>query len=116
MQVVDNKKRRDFRALDQGPSIKDLNIEKRFRKLKNFNEGCNNDDDDNDNHQEVIYHCCNIRHHHLEEMNHHFHLHCQFRQRNFKCDAKIPSSSVNSSRNNRSRISCYNAAKKNSLR
>ena len=82
MQVVDNKKKGEIlRALDQGPSIKDLDIEKRFRELKNFNEGCNNDDDDdNDNHQEVIYHCCNIRHH-LEETNHHFHLHRQFRQR-----------------------------------
>ena len=31
------------------PSIKDLNIEKKFRNLKNFNEGHNNDDDDDDN-------------------------------------------------------------------
>ena len=38
-----------LRALDQAPSIKNLNIEKRFCDLKNFNEGCNNDDDDNDN-------------------------------------------------------------------
>ena len=32
--------------LDQAPSVKDLNIEKGFRDLKNFNEGHNNDDDD----------------------------------------------------------------------
>ena len=37
-----------MRALDQAPSIKDLNIEKRFCDLKNFNEGRNNDDDDDD--------------------------------------------------------------------
>ena len=37
-----------MRELDQAPSIKDLHIEKRFRELKNFNEGCNNDDDDYD--------------------------------------------------------------------
>ena len=51
MQVVDNKKKykKIFRALDQAPSIKDLDIEKRFRELKNFNEGHNNDDDDDDN-------------------------------------------------------------------
>ena len=50
MQVVDNKKKEKkiFRALDQAPSIKDLDIEKRFRELKNFNEGHNNDDDDDD--------------------------------------------------------------------
>ena len=36
--------------LDQVPSIKDLDIEKRFRDLKNFNEGRNTDDDeDGDN-------------------------------------------------------------------
>ena len=35
--------------LDQAPSIKDLNIEKRFCDLKNFNEGRNNDDDDDNN-------------------------------------------------------------------
>ena len=35
--------------LDQAPSVKDLDIEKRFRDLKNFNEGLNNDDDDDDN-------------------------------------------------------------------
>ena len=51
MQVVDNKKKEKkiFRALDQAPSIKDLDIEKRFRELKNFNEGHNNEDDDDDN-------------------------------------------------------------------
>ena len=38
-----------MRALDQAPSIKDLDIEKRFCDLKNFNEGCNNNDDDDDN-------------------------------------------------------------------
>ena len=38
-----------MRALDQAPSIKDLDIEKRFCDLKNFNEGHNNDDDDDDN-------------------------------------------------------------------
>ena len=49
-QVVDNKKNEKeiLRALDQAPSIKDLDIEKRFRDLKNFNEGRNNDDDDDD--------------------------------------------------------------------
>ena len=47
-------------------------LEKRFRDLKNFNEGCNNDDDDDDNNnnighcQEVIYHRLNICHHLLE--------------------------------------------------
>ena len=50
-QVVDDKKKEKeiLRALDQAPSIKDLNIEKRFCDLKNFNEGCNNNDDDDDN-------------------------------------------------------------------
>ena len=49
-QVVDNKKKEKeiLRALDQAPSIKHLDIEKRFCELKNFNEGCNNDDDDGD--------------------------------------------------------------------
>ena len=37
-----------MRALDQAPLIKDLNIEKRFCNLKNFNEDRNNDDDDDD--------------------------------------------------------------------
>ena len=37
-----------MRVLDQAPSVKDLNIEKIFCNLKNFNEGCNNDDDDDD--------------------------------------------------------------------
>ena len=37
-----------MRALDQAPSLKDLDIEKRFRELKTFNEGRNNDDDDDD--------------------------------------------------------------------
>ena len=51
MQVVDNKKREKeiLRVLDQAPSIKDLDIEKRFCNLKNFNEGPNNDDNDDDN-------------------------------------------------------------------
>ena len=50
-QVVDNKKKEKeiLRAFDQAPSIKDLNIEKRFPDLKNFNEGRNNDDDDDNN-------------------------------------------------------------------
>ena len=50
-QVVDNKKKEKeiLRALDQAPSIKDLNIEKRFCDLKNFNEGRNNDEDDDNN-------------------------------------------------------------------
>ena len=50
-QVVDNKKKEKeiLRAFDQVPSIKDLYIEKRFRELKNFNEGCNNDYDDDHN-------------------------------------------------------------------
>ena len=44
-QVVDNKKK----VLHQAPSIKDLDIEKRFQELKNFNKGrINNDDDDDD--------------------------------------------------------------------
>ena len=37
-----------MRALDQALSVKDLNIEKRFCNLKNFNEGRNNDEDDDD--------------------------------------------------------------------
>ena len=37
-----------MRAPDQAPSIKDLDIEKSFRELKNFNEGRNNDDNDDD--------------------------------------------------------------------
>ena len=37
-----------MRALDQAPSVKDLDTEKRFRNLKNFIEGHNNDDDDDD--------------------------------------------------------------------
>ena len=51
MQVVDNKKKEKeiLRVLDQAPLIKDLDIEKRFRELKNFNEGHNNEDDDDDN-------------------------------------------------------------------
>ena len=54
MQVVDNKKKEKeiLRALDQVPSIKDLDIEKRFCNLKNFNEGCNNNDDDDDDHDD----------------------------------------------------------------
>ena len=50
-QVVDNKRKEKeiLRVLDQAPSLKDLNIEERFRDLKNFNEGCNNDDDDDNN-------------------------------------------------------------------
>ena len=50
-QVVDNKKKEKeiLRALDQAPSIRDLDIEKRFRELNNFNEGRNNDDGDDDN-------------------------------------------------------------------
>ena len=35
--------------LDQAQSIKDLDIEKRFCDLKNFNEGHNNNNDDDDN-------------------------------------------------------------------
>ena len=35
--------------LDQALSVKDLDIEKRFPDLKNFNEGRNNNDDDDDN-------------------------------------------------------------------
>ena len=37
-----------MRALDQAPSIKDLDIEKRFLELKNFNEGRKHDGDDDD--------------------------------------------------------------------
>ena len=92
MQVVDNKKKEKeiLRALDQVLLIKDLNIEKRFRDLKNFNEGCNNDDDDDDDDnnigqlprpsQYLSSDRRNICHHRLEETNHHFHVHCQFRQ------------------------------------
>ena len=50
-QVVDNKKKKKkeiLRVLDQAPSIKDLDIEKKIRELKSFNEGRNNDDDDDD--------------------------------------------------------------------
>ena len=35
-----------MRELDQAPSVKDLDMAKRFREFKNFNEGRNNDDDD----------------------------------------------------------------------
>ena len=41
-----------MRALDQVPLIKDLNIEERFRELKNFNEGRKHDDDDDDDDDE----------------------------------------------------------------
>ena len=73
-QVVDNKKKEKeiLKALDQVPSIKDLNIEKRFLDLKNFTEGCNDDDDDKDDN--------NYCHYCLEETKHHFHLHHQFCQ------------------------------------
>ena len=55
-QVADNKKKEKeiLRELDQAPSIKDLDIEKRFRDLKNFNEGRNNDDDDDDDDDDNI--------------------------------------------------------------
>ena len=39
--------------LDQALSIKDLDIEKRFCNLKNFNEGRKNDDDDDDNNNNI---------------------------------------------------------------
>ena len=55
MQIVDNKKKEKeiLRALDQAPSIKDLDIEKRFRDLKNFSECRNNDDDDDDDNNKM---------------------------------------------------------------
>ena len=54
-QVVDsnNKEKEILRALDQASSIKDLDIEKRFCDLKNFNEGRNNDDDDDNNNNNI---------------------------------------------------------------
>ena len=51
-EVVDNKKKKEkevLRVLDQALLEKDLDIEKRFCNLKNFNEGYNSDDDDDDN-------------------------------------------------------------------
>ena len=55
MQVADNKKREKeiLRALHQAPSIKDLDIEKRFCELKNFNEGRNNDNGDDDDNNDT---------------------------------------------------------------
>ena len=55
MQVADNKKREKeiLRALHQAPSIKDLDIEKRFCELKNFNEGRNNDNGDGDDNNDT---------------------------------------------------------------
>ena len=55
-EVVDNKKKEKkiLRVLDQVPSIKDLDIEKRFCDSKNFNEGCNNDNDDDDDDDDNI--------------------------------------------------------------
>ena len=81
-QVVDNKKKEKeiLRALDQAPSIKDLNIEKRFRDLKNFNEGRNNDDDDDDDDNNIGQSPgCNLppsqyRCHRPKETNRHFRL------------------------------------------
>ena len=46
MLITQKKEKEILRALDQVLSIKDLDIEKRFRDLKSFNEGRNNDDDD----------------------------------------------------------------------
>ena len=74
-----------MRALDQAPSIKDLNIEKRFCNLKNFNEGCNNDDDDNDddnnnNNNNNNNNIGQTSGGNLPPSNHHFHLHRQFHQ------------------------------------
>ena len=48
MQITEKKEKEILRAPDQAPSIKDLDIEKSFRELKNFNEGRNNDDNDDD--------------------------------------------------------------------
>ena len=48
MQITNKKEKEIFWAPDQAPSIKDLDIEKSFRELKNFNEGRNNDDNDDD--------------------------------------------------------------------
>ena len=48
MQITNKKEKEILRAPDQAPSIKDLDIEKSFRELKNFNEGRNNDDNDDD--------------------------------------------------------------------
>ena len=72
-----------MRAPDQAPSIKDLDIEKSFRELKNFNEGRNNDDNDDDDNNTGQSPGGNLpplqyQYHLLEETNHHFHLHHQF--------------------------------------
>ena len=89
-QVVDNKKtEKEFlRALDQAPSIKDLDIEKRFRELENFIEGRSNDDDDDDDDDNNTGQSpggnlppLQYPYHLLEETNHHFYLHHQFCQR-----------------------------------
>ena len=48
MQITKKKEKEILRAPDQAPSVKDLDIEKSFRELKNFNEGRNNDDNDDD--------------------------------------------------------------------
>ena len=85
-----------MRALDQAPLIKDLNIEKRFCNLKNFNEGCNSDDDDDDDddknnnigqRQEVTYHRRTITCTYTANFTSGF----------FKCGAKISSSYTKSS-------------------
>ena len=47
--ITKRKEKEILRALDQVSLIKDLDIEKRFRDLKNFGEGRNNDDDDDNN-------------------------------------------------------------------
>ena len=84
MQVVDNKKKEKeiLRVLDQAPLIKDLDIEKRFHQLKNFNEVHNNNDDDDDNNTGQSpggnLPPLQYQYHLLEETNHHFHLHHQF--------------------------------------
>ena len=68
-----------MRALDQASSIKDLNIERRFCNLRNFNEGCNNDDDDDDDNNIGQSPGGNLprsqyRYHRPKETNRHFRL------------------------------------------
>ena len=69
-----------MKALDQAPSIKDLNIEKRFCNLKNFNEGRNSDDDDDDDDDDNNNNIGQTSGGNLPPSNHHLHLHCQFHQ------------------------------------
>ena len=69
-----------MRALDQASSIKDLNIERRFCNLRNFNEGRNNDDDDDDDDNNIGQSPggnlppSQYRYHRPKETNRHFRL------------------------------------------